>query len=83
MEKDDHSQPRKSPLIEEAHIVEDNVPIHIFHAVANLWLAVQTLAQIGEHIEANHIHTPMKRLCQKYNLPLAEAQQHPKLNKLN
>jgi hypothetical protein len=73
------SSPAKSPLIEEA----GDVPIHIFHAVANLWLAVQTLVQAGEHIEANHVHLPMERICLKYNLPLAEAELHADLRKMN
>lgn len=79
MANDADSGGRKSPLIEEA----GDVPIHIFHAVANLWLAVQTLSEIGEHVEANHIHLPMERLCLKYNLPLAEAELHADLRKLN
>jgi hypothetical protein len=69
----------RSPVIEEA----GDVPIHIFHAVANLWLAVQTLTQAGEHIEANHVHLPMERICLKYKLPLAEAELHADLRKMN
>ncbi len=79
MAKEKGSQGARSPLIEEA----GDVPIHIFHAVANLWLAVQTLSEIGEHVEANHIHLPMERLCLKYNLPLAEAELHADLRKMN
>lgn len=60
-----------------------DVPIHIFHAIANLWLAVQSLSEAGEHIEANHIHLPMERICLKYHLPLAEAELHADLRKLN
>lgn len=79
MAKDADSQGARSPLIEEA----GDVPIHIFHAVANLWLAVQTLSEIGEHIEANHVHLPMERLCLKYRLPLAEAELHADLRNMN
>ena len=79
MAKDAGSRGAKSPLIEEA----GDVPIHIFHAVANLWLAVQTLSEIGEDLEASHIHLPMERLCLKYGLPLAEAELHADLHKLN
>ncbi len=79
MAKAADSRGAKSPLIEEA----GDVPIQIFHAVANLWLAVQTLSAIGEHIEANHIHLPMERLCLKYKLPLVEAELHADLQKLN
>ena len=60
-----------------------DVPIHIFHAIANLWLAVQSLSEAGEHIEANNIHLPMERICLKYRLPLAEAELHADLRKLN
>jgi hypothetical protein len=61
----------------------DDVPIQIFHAVANLWLAVQSLTELGEHIEANHVHLPMERICLKYRLPLAEAELHADLRKMN
>lgn len=79
MAKDLDSRRTRSPLIEEA----GDVPIHIFHAVANLWLAVQTLSEAGEHIEASHVHLPMERLCLKYDLPLAEAELHADLRKMN
>ncbi len=79
MAKDLDSGHTRAPLIEDA----GDVPIHIFHAVANLWLAVQTLCEIGEDVEASHIHLPMERLCLKYGLPLAEAELHAGLHKLN
>ena len=60
-----------------------DVPVHIFHAIANLWLAVQSLSEAGEHIEANHVHLPMERLCLKYRLPLAEAELHADLRNMN
>jgi hypothetical protein len=77
---DDAGGPPPKPSLLEA---DGDVPIHIFHAVANLWLAVQTLTQAGEHIEANHVHLPMERICLKYNLPLAEAELHADLRKFN
>jgi hypothetical protein len=60
-----------------------DVPLPIFHAIANLWLAVQSLTQAGEHVEANHVHLPMERICLKYRLPLAEAELHADLRKMN
>jgi hypothetical protein len=60
-----------------------DVPLAVFHAIANLWLAVQSLTQAGEHIEANHVHLSMGRICLKYRLPLAEAELHADLRKMN
>jgi hypothetical protein len=61
----------------------EDVPLSVFHAIANLWLAVQSLTEAGEHVEANHVHLPMERICLKYRLPLAEAELHADLRKLN
>jgi hypothetical protein len=60
-----------------------DVPLAVFHAIAKLWLAVQSLTEVGEHIEANHVHLPMERICLKYRLPLAEAELHADLRKMN
>jgi uncharacterized SAM-dependent methyltransferase len=67
------------PVIEDAV----DVPIRIFHAIANLWLAIELLSEADEAIEANHVHLPMERLCLKYQLPLAEAEAWADRRKFN
>jgi hypothetical protein len=79
----DDNNRRNLPPVLRAVGESSDVPIQIFHAIANLWLAVQSLTEAGEHVEANHVHLPMERICLKYKLPLAEAELHADLRKMN
>ena len=57
-----------------ASLINDDPALPILNAIVHLWISCEGLGAAGEDDEVDNVHIILERLCEKYNLPLAEAE---------